>query len=114
MNWTANRGLVVLALFWSGIAAADQRVEWLLERGLPFPMMEWAPRYEHGEGVSKDLYSAMRLYCYAAIRHRNSEAMYAPATIFSTAVTLLIPQRSFCQQQHAFAEGPCDGRLFIK
>lgn len=65
----------LIGFFWLIIAysvsahGADGAPDWLkLIREAPTAQVEWATRYEHGEGVPQNYDRAMQLYCAAARR----------------------------------------------
>ncbi len=54
----------------------------LLRDSNPKLQTEWATRYQHGEGVSKNINTAIRLYCSAA-RRNHAEAQYQLGLIYA-------------------------------
>lgn len=59
-----------------GAWAADPDPNWLkLIKDTPAAQVEWATRYEHGEGIAQNYSRAMQLYC-AAARRGHIQAQY--------------------------------------
>lgn len=67
--------LLMSMLLAASPAAADESLAQLLARGDPDTLTAWGQRYEHGEGVERDVDAAIRLYCRAA-RAGNALAQY--------------------------------------
>ncbi len=65
-------------------AAGDGTPSWgrLIESTSSRQQVEWAQRYEHGEGVPKSLYRAAALYCSAAEKG-NAQAAYQLGWIYA-------------------------------
>ena len=62
-------GFSMLGLYAASACGTEGNPNWIkLVRDTPAVQMEWAARYEHGEGVSQDFARAMQLYCAAARR----------------------------------------------
>ena len=77
MSLRACFGIWILAVCGaSAQGATSPGPDWVkLVREAPAIQVEWAVRYEHGEGVSQDYDRAMRLYC-AAARRGHAQAQY--------------------------------------
>jgi soluble lytic murein transglycosylase-like protein len=66
----------LLIVYSVGAWAADPDPNWLkLIKGTPVAQVEWATRYEHGEGIAQNYDRAMQLYC-AAARRGHVQAQY--------------------------------------
>jgi hypothetical protein len=65
---TSFRLLSGAVMVFSVTSTAAQAIELdsLLNSGDPADQVQWAQRYEHGEGVTRDFDSAIQLYCRAA------------------------------------------------
>ena len=72
----------ILALFLSLPVWADDSV--LLTERNPDVLVSWAERYEHGEGVTRDIDRAVRLYCRAA-RAGQVKAQYQLGWLYANA-----------------------------
>jgi len=85
MALTQQTVSVLLLVLATLLARADEQAEdWqrLLQRGGPAEQTDWAARYEHGEGVERDMERAIRLYCAAAERG-NTLAQYRLGWIYA-------------------------------
>jgi hypothetical protein len=67
-----STGVSADAVFAKAIASANKR-----------DLTEWARRYQHGEGVQRDLNSAIRLYCKAA-KQGDLDAQYFLGYLYAT------------------------------
>ena len=61
-------GLLALLAATGSVHAAGVPALGTLLAGAPAQQVEWAQRYEHGEGVARDPGRAIALYCAAAAR----------------------------------------------
>jgi len=69
-------GVWLLSVCSVGAWAADPSPNWLkLIKDTPAVQMEWATRYEHGEGIVQNYERALQLYC-AAARRGHVQAQY--------------------------------------
>lgn len=69
-------GFWLLGACGASAQAAGLEPDWLrLIKAAPAMQVEWAVRYEHGEGVTRNYDRAMRLYC-AAARRGHVQAQY--------------------------------------
>ena len=68
-----------------GVWAADPGPDWLkLIKETPAVQVEWAARYEHGEGIAQNYGRAMQLYCVAA-RRGHIQAQYQLGWMYANA-----------------------------
>ena len=74
-------GVLALALAHPAMAGDWRR---LLLEASPEHQTLWGQRYEHGEGVERDLDRAVRLYC-AAARRDHAEAQYRLGWLYANA-----------------------------
>lgn len=76
MWWPQYLGLWVLAVLCAGAQAAGVDPSWIkLIKEAPAAQVEWATRYEHGEGIAQNYDRAIQLYC-AAARRGHIQAQY--------------------------------------
>ncbi len=69
MKLRQHLGFWILGLCAASASGAGGSPDWIkLARETPAVQMEWAARYEHGEGVTQSFARAMQLYCAAARR----------------------------------------------
>jgi soluble lytic murein transglycosylase-like protein len=74
--WPRYLGLWVLVVLCTGAQATGVDPNWIkLINETPVVQVEWATRYEHGEGVPQNYERAMQLYC-AAARRSDVQAQY--------------------------------------
>jgi hypothetical protein len=88
MNWMhwPNRliGNGILAVLLSCPVVASETLPELLMSNDPQTLATWAQRYEHGEGVGRDIDTAVHLYCRAA-RAGHVESQYQLGWLYANA-----------------------------